>query len=129
MCMGFPVCVAEFQSPERPSSSNSLARCDLVPDRLLGTAMSSPHKVTEPAWFGSQCWIRYTSMSSGVADCMVLMPVVCSHSVSSMTAVCLALAVAALTTCCCRSAAQARPFPYRSKQCVLLSCVAFGSAV
>ena len=40
LCMGFPVCVAALQSPVRPSSSNSFARCDLVPDRLLDAAMS-----------------------------------------------------------------------------------------
>ena len=62
-------------------------------------------------------------MSPGVTDCMVLMPVLCSHSTSSVSIACLALTVAALTACCCRSAAQARPFPYRSRHCVWLSCV------
>ena len=45
-------------------------------DWLLGAAMSSPAKVANPAWFGSPCWVMYTSMSSDLADCMVLMPVV-----------------------------------------------------
>ena len=72
--------------------------------------MSSPAEVDDSAWFGSQCWVRYTSMSSGMADCMVLMPVVFNLSASSTTAACLALTVAALTACCWRSAAQALCF-------------------
>ena len=63
-------------------------------------------------------------MSSGVTDCMVLMPVLRSHSTISVSTDCLALTVAAFTGCCCRSAAQAWPFPYRSRHCVWLGCVA-----
>ena len=45
--------MAESQSSMRPSSSNSVARSDLVPDRLLGAVMSSAVAVFESAWFGA----------------------------------------------------------------------------
>ena len=47
---GLPVCVAASQFAVRPSSSNSLARCDLIPDRVLGSAIDSPAELTDPAW-------------------------------------------------------------------------------
>ncbi len=84
--------------------------------------------VADPAWFGNQCCVKYTSMSSGTTVCNVLLPValtVCSHSASSDTAPFLVCKVLALTDCCCRLAAAVRPFLYRLEH----SCVSSFGAV
>ena len=90
-----------------------------MPVRLLGAAMSSVLAMLDLAWFGSQCWVKYTRISSGmavsivqpVASCML-----CIHSATSFTAALLALRVLDLTDFCCISAAVARPVLYRFSQ-------------
>ncbi len=87
-----------------------------MPAKLLGAAMCSPVLVAEPAWLGNQCCMKYTSMSSGMTVCIVLLPValtVCSQSASSDTALFLVCKVLAFTDCCCRLAAAVSPFLYR----------------
>ena len=54
LSMGLLVCLAESQSPLRPSCSNSLERWDLVLDKLPGAAISSPSAAVDPAGLGSQ---------------------------------------------------------------------------
>ena len=128
LCIGLPLWVAGSQSPVRPSSSNSVARCDLMPAKLLGAVMCSPVLVAEPAWLGSQCCVKYTNISSGMTVCSVLLPValtVCSHSASSDTAPFLVCRVLAFTDCCCRLAAAVKPFLYRWEH----SCVSSFGAV
>jgi len=120
LCIGLPCWVVVSQSPVRPSSSSSVARCDLTPDRLLGAAMSSPAVVPDPAWLGSQCCVKYTSRSSGVAVSNVLLHVAwaaCSQSANSLTAVVLAFLVLSFTDFCCRLAASVKPLLYRSRHC------------
>ena len=90
--------------------------------------MCSPVLVAEPAWLGNQCCVKYTSMSSGMTVCIVLLPVaftVCSHATSSDTALFLVCRVLAFTDCCCRLAAAVRPFLYRLEH----SCVSSFGAV
>ncbi|DBA78630.1 TPA: hypothetical protein ACH3X1_016812 [Trebouxia sp. C0004] len=124
LCMGLPVWETGSQLPMQPSSSYSVAKCDLVPDRLPGAAMSSPAAVFEPAWLGSKRCVKYTRMSSGMAVSMVL-PVtwcmLCIHSASSLAAALLAFRVLALTDFCCMSAAVVKPVLYRLSHCCWLS--------
>ena len=64
-----------------------MARCDLVPDKLHGAAISAAVAVSEPAWFGSQCCVKQTRVSSGVADSRLLLlaaGMACSHSANSL---------------------------------------------
>ena len=127
LSMGLPVWVAGFQSPLRPSSSNSLDKCDLVLDKLPGAAISSPLFVMEPAWFGSQCCVKYTRMSSGMAVCRILLHascLLCSQLVSSLMAACLIFIVSGFTACFWSSAAAAKPLPYRSATVCWLCWVA-----
>ena len=92
--------------------------------QLLGAAMSSVPAVLDLAWFGSQCWVTYTRISSGMAVSIV-QPVtscmLCIHSATSFTAALLALRVLDLTDFCCISVAVARPVLYRFPQCCWLS--------
>ncbi len=84
--------------------------------------MCSPVMMADPAWLGNLCCVKYTSMSSGMTVCSVLLPdalTVCSHSASCVTAPFLICRVLALTDCCCRLAAAVRPFLYRLEH----SCV------
>ena len=60
---------------------------DLMLDRLPGAASSCPLAVADPAWLGSQCWVKYTSMPSGMAVCTVLLHaacLLCSQSATSL---------------------------------------------
>ena len=93
--------------------------------------MSSPAAVLDPAWFGNQCCVKYTSKSSGVAVSNDLLHVAlaCSQSASSLTAVVLAFLVLSFTDFCCRLAASVRPLLYRSRHCWAPSCAAVGSGV
>ena len=95
-----------------------------MPVRLLGAAMSSLPAVLDLAWFGSQCWVKYTRISSGMAVSIVL-PVtscmLCIHFATSFTAALLALRVLDLTDFCCISPAVARPVLYRFSQCCWLN--------
>ena len=69
-------------------------------DRLPGAAIGSLPAVSDPAWLGSQCWVRYTRMSSGMAVMTVLLLaawVCCNQSANSLMADCLTFKVPALT--------------------------------
>ena len=124
LCIGLPVCDAASQAPIRPNVSNSVDKCDLVADRLLGAAMSSPVVVSEPAWLGSQCWVKYTKRSSGVVVWRFLLPpcTACSQCANSVAADAFVFLVASFTENCWMLAAVARPWPYRASCWLSLSC-------
>lgn len=83
----------------RPKFSNSVARCDLTADKLLGAAMC-PVLVADLAWLGRHCCVKYTKMFSGVAVCKDLLLEACSQCASSLTAAVLAFLVESLTDFC-----------------------------
>lgn len=46
---------------------------DLMLDSLPGAAFGSPATVLDPAWWGSQCWVKYRRTFSGTAVITILL--------------------------------------------------------
>ncbi len=81
LCIGLPSCRVPVPNPAL--QIKLFSKVGFGPGQAGGGSINLLEEVEEPAWFGSQCWVKNTKMSSGMAVTMDLC-MLCNQSMSSL---------------------------------------------